>query len=127
MRHWLAAIAVILIAVSSPAQDADKPKDQGSRFVYADFEQLKEGQPVSTRGGAVMLIGYQQNPANAVTFTNSDKPWPHAPMVARAAQNSSQFVAFDFVIPAPNQWAGVTLEIRGQPDKDGKQVAEDLS
>ncbi len=127
MKHWLAAIAVILIAVSSPAQDNDKPKDQGSRFVYADFEQLKEGLPVSTRGGAVMLIGYQQNPANAVTFTNSDKPWPHTPMVAKAAQNSSQFVAFDFMIPAPNQYAGVSLEIRGLPDKDGKQVAEDLS
>ena len=127
MKRWLAAIAVILIAVSSLAQDNDKSKDQGSRFVYADFEQLKEGLPVSTRGGAVMLIGYQQNPANAVTFTNSDKPWPHTPMVARAAQNSSQFVAFDFMIPAPNQYAGVSLEIRGLPEKDGKQVAEDLS
>jgi hypothetical protein len=127
MKHWLAAIAVILIAVSSLAQDNDKPKDQGSRFVYADFEQLKEGRPVSTRGGTVLLNGYQQSPANQVTFTNSDKPWPHTPMVAKAAQNSSQFVAFDFMIPAPNQYAGVSLEIRGLPEKDGKQVAEDLS
>jgi hypothetical protein len=31
------------------------------------------------------------------------------------------------MIPAPNQYAGVSLEIRGLPDKDGKQVGEDLS
>ncbi|MFL6212285.1 MAG: hypothetical protein ACJ74J_00165 [Blastocatellia bacterium] len=127
MKHWLVAIAVMLITVSSLAQDKDKPKDQGSRFVYADFEQLKDGLPVSTRGGTVLLMGYQQSPANAVTFTNSDKPWPQTPMVAKGAQNSSQFVAFDFMIPAPNQYAGVSLEIRGLPDKDGKQVGEDLS
>jgi len=127
MKRWLVAIVVILITVQGLAQDKDKGKDQGSRFVYADFEELKDGRPVSTRGGTVLMIGYQQNPANAVTFTNSDKPWPQTPMVAKAAQNSSQFVAFDFTIPAPNQWAGVTLEIRGMPDKDGKQVAEDLS
>jgi hypothetical protein len=129
MKRWLVAIAVILMTVQSLAQDKDKDKakDQGGRFVYADFEQLKDGRPVSTRGGLVLLIGFQQNPANAVSFTNSDKPWPQSPMVAPAAQNHSQFVAFNFTIPAPNQWAGVSLEIRGMPDKDGKQVAEDLS
>jgi len=126
MKRWVVVIAVILITGQSLAQDKDKPKDQGSRFVYADFEQLKDGRPVSTRGGVVTLFGYQQNPANAVSFTNSDKP-EHTPMVAPAAQNHSQFIAFNFVIPAPNQWAGVTLEIRGMPDKDGKQVAEDMS
>ncbi len=127
MKRWLIAIAVILTTVPSLAQDKDKPKDQGSHFVYADFEQLKDGRPISTRGGMVSLIGYQQSPANVVSFTNSDSPWPHTPMVARAAQNSSQFVAFDFTIPAPNQYAGVSLEIQGLPAKDGKQVAEDLS
>src|SRR5581483_4556605 len=78
MKRWLVAIAVILIAVQGLAQDKDKDKgkDQGSRCVYADFEQRKDGHPVSTRGGTVLMIGYQQNPANAVTFTNSDKPWP---------------------------------------------------
>jgi hypothetical protein len=129
MKRWLVAIAVILITVQSLAQDKDKDKakDQGGRFVYADFEQLKDGRPVSTRGGLVLLTGYQQNPANAVSFTNSDKPWPQSPMVAKAAQSSSHLIDFDFTIPAPNQWAGVALEIRGMPDKDGKQVAEDLS
>src|SRR5262249_504794 len=126
MKRWFVVIVVILITIQSLAQDKDKPKDQGSHFVYADFEQLKDGRPVSTRGGAVTLFGYQQNPANAVSFTNSDKP-EHTPMVAPAAQNHTQFIAFNFSIPAPNQWAGVTLEIRGMPDKDGKQVAEDLS
>jgi hypothetical protein len=126
MKNWLVTIAVILVTVSTLAQNKDKPKDSGSRFVYADFEQLKDGRPVSTRGGAVSLFGYQENPANTVSFTNSDKP-DHVPMVAPPAQNHSQLVVFNFRIPAPNQWGGVTLEIRGMPDKDGKQVAEDLS
>jgi hypothetical protein len=128
MKRWFVMGALILLAVQSLAQDKDKDKnkDQGSRFMYADFEQLKDGRPVSTRGGAVTITGYQQNPANAVSFTNSDKP-EHTPMVAPAAQNHSQFIAFNFTIPAPNQWAGVSLEIRGMPDKNGKQVAEDLS
>jgi hypothetical protein len=75
----------------------------------------------------VLLSGYQQNPAIKASFTNSDKPWPQSPMVVPAAQNHSQLIIYSFTIPAPNQWAGVTVEIRGLPDKDGKQVAEDLS
>jgi len=127
MRRWFVVIAVILMTISSLAQDKEKGKDGGSRWVYADFEQLKEGRPVSAHGGLVLLSGYQANPAINVSFTNSDKPWPQAPLVVPAAQNHSQLIAYGFTIPAPNDWAGVTLEIRGLPDKDGKQVAEDLS
>src|SRR5436853_35311 len=83
----------------------------------------REGRPVSAHGGLVLLSGYQANPAINVSFTNSDKPWPQAPLVVPAAQNHSQLIAYGFTIPAPNDWAGVTLEIRGLPDKDGKQVA----
>ncbi|HJQ25944.1 MAG TPA: hypothetical protein VKA60_18645 [Blastocatellia bacterium] len=129
MRHWLVVFALMTITVLSLAQDKEKEKakEGGSRLVYADFEQLKDGRPVSARGGLVLLSGYQENPAIQVTFTNSDKPWPQSPAVVPAAQNHSQLVFYSFRIPAPNQWAGVTLEIRGLPDKDGKQVAEDLS
>ena len=133
MRRWAFAFAVILIAasslitVSALAQDKekDKGKDAGSRLVYADFEELKDGRPVSKRGGLVLLSGFEA--ANTVSYTNSDKPWPRLPMVVPAAQNHSQLVAFNFSIPAGNAWAGVNLEIRGLPDNNGKQVAEDLS
>lgn len=127
MKHWLIVLALMTITVLSLAQDKEKGKEGGSKLVYADFEQLKDGRPVSKRGGTVLLSGYQANPAIKVTFTNADKPWPQSPMVVPAAQNHSQLIIYNFSIPAPNQWAGVTLEIRGLPDKDGKQVAEDLS
>jgi hypothetical protein len=127
MKRWLVAIVVILITVQSLAQDKDKDKakDQGGRFVYADFEQLKEGRPVSTRGGMVLMSGFEA--VQSVSYTNSDKPWPRMPMVVPAAQNHSQLVAFNFSIPAGNAYAGVSLEIHGMPEKDGKQVGEDLS
>jgi hypothetical protein len=129
MRRWLVAVLVILITIPSLAQEKDKEKgkDSGARLVYADFEQLKDGRPVSARGGLVLLSGYQENPAITVSFTNSDKPWPQSPLVVPAAPTHSQLIAYGFRIPAPNQWAGVTLEIRGLPDQGGKQVAEDLS
>ena len=129
MRRWLVVIAVMFITVYSLAQDKEKEKgkESGGRLIYADFEQLKDGRPVSARGGLVILSGYQENPAIKATFTNADKPWPPTPMVVPPAQSHSQLVIYTFTIPAPNQWAGVTLEIRGLPDKDGKQVAEDLS
>lgn len=128
MKRWIIAIVVMLLAVQSLAQDKDKEKDKdsGSRLVYADFEQLKDGRPVSARGGAVLLSGYQESPTNVVSYTNSDKP-DHLPSVVPAAQNHSQLIFFNYNIPNPNQWGGVTLEIRGLPDQDGKQTAEDLS
>ncbi|HYJ47295.1 MAG TPA: hypothetical protein VEV81_11850, partial [Pyrinomonadaceae bacterium] len=36
-------------------------------------------------------------------------------------------IAFDYELYSPNQWAGVGVEVHGQPDKDGKPVADDLS
>jgi hypothetical protein len=123
MKKWFVVIAVVLITSQSLAQD--KGKDNGSRFVYADFEQLQDGRPVSTRGGMVSLNGFEA--VQSVSYTNSDKPWPHLPMIVPAGKNNTQCVAFNFSIPAGNAWAGVTLEIHGMPEKDGKQVAEDMS
>ena len=127
MKRWFVVLALILVAVQSLAQDKEKGKDNGSRLVYADFEQLQDGKPVSARGGVVVLSSFQENPANQASFTNSDKPWPQVPMVVPAAASHTQLIVYNFRIPAPNQWAGVTLEIRGLPDKDGKQTGEDLS
>jgi hypothetical protein len=119
MRHWVVAIAMILIAVQGVAQE------NGSKFTYADFEKLDGNKPVSTRGGTVLMSGNEE--VNTVTYTNSTKQWPRLPFIVQATKNNTQAVGFDFSIPAPNAWASVTLEVHGMPDKDGKQVAEDLS
>jgi hypothetical protein len=36
-------------------------------------------------------------------------------------------IAFDYELYSPNQYAGVGVEVNGQPGKDGKPVADDLS
>src|SRR5205814_5060473 len=46
------------------AQGADK-------FIYADFETMKENRPVSSRGGLVQLFNYQENAANPSRFKGS--------------------------------------------------------
>jgi len=131
MRRCMVVFAVIfvtvgsLLTVSSPAQEKDKGKDNGSRLVYADFEQVKDGHAVSARGGTLVMSGFEA--IHTVSYTNSDKPWPRPPFVVPAAQNHSQMVGFDFSIPAGNAWASVNIEIRGLPEQDGKQVGEDVS
>lgn len=119
MRHWFVAVAIILVAAQGLAQE------NGSKFLYADFEKLDNGKPVSTRGGLVLMNGGEE--INTVTYTNSTKPWPKLPFMVQATAKNSQMVGFEFSIPSPNAWANVTLEIHGLPEKDGKQAAEDLS
>jgi hypothetical protein len=34
---------------------------------------------------------------------------------------------FEYSLQAPNQWAGVALEIHGRPDADGKPQSDDVS
>jgi hypothetical protein len=119
MKRWLIVIVVILLTGQSLAQE------KGKTFVYADFEKLEGGHPISTRGGVVEMSGYEA--VQQVSYTNSDKPYPRLPMVQAAAQNHSQFVAFDYAIPAGNAYAGVSLVIHGMPQKDGKEVGEDFS
>jgi hypothetical protein len=53
---------------------------------------------------------------------------PPAPELVRLKQDDpNKAAAFDYELYSPNQYAGVGLEVHGQPDKDGKPVADDLS
>ena len=56
-RTWLALTAAALAcgwAWTLAAQSSDK-------LVYADFEQVQDGRPVTTRGGGIQLFGYSEN------------------------------------------------------------------
>lgn len=120
---FLPFLIALVIAVSiSPAQDVSQ------LLVYADFEKVQDNRPVSARGGAVTLAGYQQNGAKPTRYSNSDQPYPQTPLVLPAADNFvSQCIAFDYQISTPNEWAGVNLTVRGLPDAAGKATAEDVS
>src|SRR6266487_6415400 len=105
------------VSVREAAQGTDK-------FIYADFETIKENRPVSNRGGLVQLFSYQENAANPSRFKGAQKGDPNAPDVVRLSKDDpNKAITFDYELRMPNQWAGVTVEVHGQPDKDGKPVS----
>jgi hypothetical protein len=99
---------------------------QDDKLIYADFENAPEGRPVSSRGGVVQLLSYQENDTLKSSFKGIEGS--NAPELVRTSKdNPNRAISFDYRLLAPNQWAGVGVEIYGQPHKDGKAVADDVS
>ena len=122
----LAALMFVL-AGSVPAQDASKvAESDASKLVYADFQNLQNGRPVSKRGGLTRLNRYSENPANPPQFRGLENADPPAPAPARVTTDDVA-AAFDYELRIPNEWAGVNMEVFGQPEKDGKLAADDVS
>ncbi len=116
-----AAAALCAMTWSLSAQSADT-------LVYADFEQIVDGRAVSTRGGAMQLFGYSENPTRPPSFRGAAGVDPPAPeLVHVKADDPNRLGKFEFELMTPNQWSGVTLEIKGQPDKDGLTPRDDVS
>jgi len=102
-------------------QDADK-------LVYADFETVKDNRPASSRGGFVQLLSYAERPTTRSSFKGLAGANPPAPDIVRTSKdNPNKAISFDYQLTGPNEWAGVGVEIHGQPDKDGKPVGDDVS
>src|SRR5258705_7526199 len=120
------AILILLFACSVAAQDASKASESDdSKLLYADFQNLQNGRPVSKRGGMTRLNRYSQNPANPPQFRGMEKTDPPAPALARVVADDAA-AAFEYEMRIPNDWEGVNLEVFGQPEKDGKLVADDV-
>src|SRR5262249_56820005 len=101
---------------------------EGDKLIYADFETAKDNRPVSSRGGQVMLFSYQERPTMLSRYKGMQDTNPPAPEFARLNKDSpNKAIAFDFELPGFNEWAGVGVQIDGQPGKDGKPVADDVS
>jgi hypothetical protein len=123
---FLTALTLI-VGGSALAQDASKTAESdASKFVYADFENLQNGRPVSKRGGLTLLNRYSQNAANPPQFRGLENADPPAPAAARVATDDIA-AAFEYELRIPNEWEGVSIEVFGQPQKDGKLVADDVS
>ena len=69
---------------------------------------------------------YSQNPGNPPEFRGMDKADPPAPALARVTADDVA-AAFDYELRIPNEWEGVNIEVFGEPEKDGKLVADDVS
>jgi len=123
----LLVVLMLVVIVSVSAQDASKPvESDGSKFIYADFQDLQNGRPVSKRGGMTRLNRWSENPGNPPEFRGLEKADPPAPAPARVTADDIA-AAFDYELRIPNEWAGVNLEVFGQPEKDGKLAADDVS
>lgn len=102
-------------------------KPDAEKFVYADFEKMENGRPVSNNGGMVQIYtGQETTPAQ---FKGQANASPGAPEIVILKGDEKNHVAnFEYTLTAPNQWANVTLEIQGHPSKDGKSfVPDDVS
>lgn len=117
----------MLLGVPLMAQTAtSQPESNDSKLMYADFQDLQNGRPVSKRGGMTRLNRYSQNPGNPPQFRGLENADPPAPAAARVTADDTA-AAFDYELRIPNEWEGVNMEVFGEPEKDGKLAPDDVS
>jgi hypothetical protein len=120
-----AALSPVTIPAGGAFQEGNKGAD---KLVYADFETPKDNRPVSSRGGNVMLFSYQERPTLPSRYKGLAGANPPAPEFAIPSKDSpNKAIAFDFELQGTNQYAGVGVQIHGQPEQDGKTFADDVS
>jgi len=87
---------------------------------------MENGRPVSNGGGLVQIYTAQES--TPVQFKGLANASPGAPEIVRVkGQEENHVATFEYTLVGPNQWANVTLEIQGHPNKEGKAVADDIS
>ena len=118
--------ATILLTVTVIAGQETTKDSDASKLLYADFQNQQNGRPLSKRGGMTRLNWYSQNSANPPQYRGMENANPPSPALARVTDTDSA-AAFEYEWRIPNEWEGVSLEVFGQPEKDGKLVADDVS
>ena len=118
----LALALLCLINIEMLGQNADSSKAGDEKLVYADFQKIENGRLVSSRGGRTQLNRWAQNMAAAPKMKGLENAEPPGPAPARVTDQDTA-AAFESEMRLPNEWAGVNLEVFGQPEKDGKPVA----
>jgi len=126
-RFGILTVIILLVPASGFGQNVSKPAESdASKLVYADFQNVENGRPVSKKGGMTRLNHYSQNEANPPQFRGLENANPPAPAFARVTPEDVA-AAFDYEFRIPNEWAGVNMEVFGEPEKDGKFVPDDVS
>ena len=125
----LGLVVLTLLPVGTPTvRSASTPQQAPDKLLYADFETPKDNHPVSNRGGMVQLFSYQERPTVPSRYKGLEGATPPMPSFARLNKNDPNVaIAFDYELQAPNEYAGVGVQVHGQPEKDGKPVADDVS
>ena len=126
-RCGILTVLILLVVGSVSGQNGSKPPESdASKLIYADFQNVQSGRPVSKHGGTVRLNVYAQNSANPPQFRGLENANPPAPAFARVTAEDVA-AAFDYELRVPNEWEGVNMEVFGEPEKDGKLVPDDVS
>ncbi len=126
-RSGILTVLMFLAASLVVGQNASKPSEStASKLIYADFQNRENGRPASKQGGMTRLNHYSQNEANPPQFRGLENANPPAPAFARVTADDVA-AAFDYELRIPNEWAGVNMEVFGEPEKDGKLVPDDVS
>jgi hypothetical protein len=116
---------IALLSLSMLATAASLAQDE-KQFVYADFEKVENGRPVTNAGGLIQIYtAHESTPVKFKGLANANPGAPELIVLKDAPQN--HLASFEYNLVGPNQWANVTLEIQGRPLKDGKPVADDVS
>lgn len=120
---WLASTPLAV-----RAGQGEPPAAGAKALVYADFERMENNRPVSARGGLIQIYAYEESGVHKSTFKGLEGVDPPAPELVRIKKDdTNRAMKFEFSLRAPNQWAGVTVEIHGQPDAGGGYVPDDVS
>jgi len=99
-------LAVLGLAAATLAA---QPAPDSTALVYADFEKMEDNRPVSARGGVIQIYGYEESGPHKSTFQGPE-------LVHVKKDDPNHALKFDYSLRAPNQWAGVVVEIHGLPD-----------
>ena len=138
MKHQVSLFSVLLLSLSLTSGAAPKQfrnnliltsaqeEASADKLVYADFEKVENGRPVSNNGGLVQVYTGQES--TPVKFKGLANASPGAPELVRVKPNDPNHLAsFEYSLVGPNQWANVTLEIQGHPSQNGQTKADDVS
>jgi hypothetical protein len=122
MKIGFFATVLALAGMAIGARADDK------QLLYADFEKVENGRPVSVRGGMIQLYGYEENRVRKSTFKGAEGLEPPAPELVHIKQGDPNHAAkFDYALLVPNQYAGVAMEVFGRPAAEGKGQTDDVS
>lgn len=126
-KTFLALPFLLLLAAPSRPGACHRALAQGGdKLVFADFETVKDGRAWSNGGGAVQIISYQERETLQSRFKGM--AGTNAPEVVRLSKDDpNRAVTFDYELQAPNQYAGVGLQVDAKPAEGGKPVALDVS
>src|SRR5678810_839469 len=95
---------VALLSLSTFSQES------ADKFVYADFEKMENGRPISSNGGLVQIYtGMESTPVTFKGLANASPGAPELIVLKDALQNHLATFEYSLVGPNPVSYTHLTL------------------